>query len=417
VLRNVRRFFIAEHSHEYPFCSQLAAGWDKPWVLYIAALFHDIAKGRGGDHSDLGAKDVRVFCRQHGIARDDAELVAFLVREHLSMSQIAQKADLSDPAVIGAFAQRVGNERRLTALYLLTVADIRGTSPKVWNAWKARLLEDLYRYTLRALGGRAPDPDAVVESRKRDALTLVALHALPHQAHKALWDQLDVSYFMRHDASDIAWHTRQISRELARAPDQPFEGTIVRARISPDSEGLQVLVYARDQNDLFVRICGYFDQAGFSILDAKVHTTRDGHALDTFQVVAPTMADHYRELIGMVESGLAQAIEHPGDLPPPSRGRLSRRVKSFPVIPRVDLRPDEKAQRWLLTVSASDRTGLLYSIARVLARHGINLQLAKVTTLGERVEDTFLIAGVQLQHNRTQIEIETELLDVLKSEV
>jgi [protein-PII] uridylyltransferase len=415
VLRNVRRFFIAEHSHEYPFCSQLAAGWDKPWVLYIAALFHDIAKGRGGDHSDLGAKEVRVFCRQHAIPKDDAELVAFLVQEHLSMSQIAQKADLSDPEVIGNFARRVGTERRLTALYLLTVADIRGTSPKVWNAWKARLLEDLYRYTLRALGGRAPDPDAVIEARKRDALTLLALHALPYMAHKALWDQLDVSYFMRHDASDIAWHTRQVSRELARAPDQPFTHTIVRARISPDGEGLQVLVYAQDQNDLFVRICGYFDQAGFSILDAKVHTTRDGHALDTFQVVAPTLSDHYRELISMVESGLCLAIEARGELPAPSRGRLSRRVKSFPVIPRVDLRPDEKAQRWLLSVSASDRTGLLYCIARVLARHGISLQLAKITTLGERVEDTFLISGLHLQHNRTQIEIETELLDVLKS--
>jgi [protein-PII] uridylyltransferase len=330
------------------------------------------------------------------------------------MSRMAQKEDLSDPDVISAFAQRVGNERYLTALYLLTVADIRGTSPKVWNAWKARLLEDLYRYTLRALGGRAADPDAVVEARKRDALTLVALHALPHQAHKALWDQLDVSYFMRHDASDIAWHTRQISRELARHEGQPFEGTIVRSRISPEGEGLQVLVYARDQDDLFVRICGYFDKSGFSILDAKVHTTRDGHALDTFQVIAPTLSEHYRELIGMVESGLREAIDQRGELPPPSRGRLSRRVKSFPVIPRVELRPDEKAQRWLLSVSASDRTGLLYSIARVLARHGISLQLAKISTLGERVEDTFLVSGPQLQHNKTQIEIETELLEVLE---
>ena len=417
VLRNVRRFFIPEHSHEYPFCSQLAAGWDKPWIFYVAALFHDIAKGRGGDHSELGAQDVRTFCRQHQIAREDAGLIEFLVGEHLTMSRIAQKEDLSDPAVIRAFAERVGTERRLTALYLLTVADIRGTSPKVWNAWKARLLEDLYRYTLRALGGRAPDPDAVIEARKREALTQLALHALPHQAHKALWDQLDVSYFMRHDAGDIAWHTRMLSRELARAADSGGPArAIVKARISPAGEGLQVLVYARDQADLFVRICGYFDHAGFSILDAKVHTTLDGHALDTFQVVAPTLAEHYRELIAMVESRLAETVDGDGPLPPPSRGRLSRRVKSFPIIPRVDLRPDEKGQRWLLNVSASDRTGLLYSIARVLARHGISLQLAKVTTLGERVEDTFLVSGTQLQHNRTQIEIETELLEVLEGQ-
>jgi len=407
VLRNVRRFFIAEHAHEYPFCSQLAAGWDKPWVLYVAALFHDIAKGRGGDHSELGARDVRHFCRQHGIGREDTALIAFLVGEHLTMSRIAQKEDLSDPDVIGAFARRVGNERYLTALYLLTVADIRGTSPKVWNAWKGKLLEDLYRYTLRTLGGRAPDPDAEIEARKREALIMLALHALPHEAHKALWNTLDVGYFMRHEAGDIAWHTRHLSRFVGQAK------AIVRARLSPVGEGLQVMVYTPDQPDLFARICGYFDQAGFSILDAKVHTANNGYALDTFQVVTAFLPEHYRELISMVETDLDRTIEEPGPLPAPSRGRVSRRVKSFPIAPRVDLRPDEKAQRWLLSISASDRVGLLYSVARVLARHKLNLQLAKVTTLGERVEDTFLIDGPELQQNKAQIAIETELLEAL----
>ena len=432
VLRNVRRFFIADHSHEYPFCSQLAAGWDKPWILYIAALFHDIAKGRGGDHSELGAADARTFCRQHGVAREDSQLIEFLVANHLAMSQIAQKMDLSDPDVIAAFAQRVGNERYLTALYLLTVADIRGTSPKVWNNWKGKLLEDLYRYTLSALGGRAPDPGAVVEARKREALTGLALHAVPHQAHKSLWDRLDVSYFIRHQADEIAWHTRVLTRALAQhaarsraakttpaAPDatlatQPPERAIVRARLSPDADGLQVLVYAPDQADLFARICGYFDESDFSILDARIHTTRDGHAMDTFQVVAPTLSDHYRALTDLVENELARVIDQRGPLPPPSQGRQSRRVKSFPVTPRVDLRPDDKAQRWLLSVSASDRAGLLYSIARVLAEHGASVELAKVITLGERVEDTFLISGPQLQVNKRQIEIETELLKVLE---
>ncbi len=411
VLRNVRRFFMAEHSHEYPMCSQLAAGWDKPWILYIAALFHDIAKGRGGDHSELGCKDVRVFCRQHGIALEDSRLIEFLVGEHLSMSRVAQKEDLSNPEVIAAFAQRVGNERYLTALYLLTVADIRGTSPKVWNGWKGKLLEDLYRYTLRVLGGRAPDPGAEVEARKREALTLLALHAEPFQAHKALWESLDVSYFMRHDAFDIAWHARQLSRHVGKAKPT----TIVRARRSSAGEGMQVLVYTPDATDLFARICGYFDQAAFSILDAKVHTARNGYALDTFQVASPDLLEHYRELASMVEADLARTIENPGPLPAPGKGRVSRRVKSFPIAPRVDLRPDEKAQRWLLTVSASDRTGLLYLIARVLARHRINLQLAKVTTLGERVEDTFLIDGPELQQNKAQIAIETELLEALKA--
>ncbi|WP_431096348.1 [protein-PII] uridylyltransferase [Polaromonas aquatica] len=409
VLRNVRRFFMAEHSHEYPMCSQLAAGWDKPWILYIAALFHDIAKGRGGDHSELGCREVHIFCRQHGIAAEDTKLIEFLVGEHLSMSRIAQKEDLSDPQVIAAFAKRVGNERYLTALYLLTVADIRGTSPKVWNAWKGKLLEDLYRYTLRVLGGRAPDADAEVEARKREALTTLALHAEPFEAHKALWDTLDVSYFMRHEASDIAWHARQLSRHVGKAK------AIVRARRSSAGEGMQVLVYTPDAPDLFARICGYFDEAGFSILDAKIHTAKNGYALDTFQVVSPTLADHYRELAAMVEADLDRTIENPGPLPPPSKGRVSRRVKSFPIAPRVDLRPDEKAQRWLLSVSASDRAGLLYRIARVLARHRINLQLAKVSTLGERVEDTFLIDGPELQHNKAQIAIETELLEALNT--
>jgi len=413
VLRNVRRFFMAEHAHEYPFCSQLAAGWDKPWLLFVAALFHDIAKGRGGDHSELGAKEVKRFCRDHGIAREDEQLIQFLVAEHLAMSRVAQKADLSDPAVISAFAQRVGNERYLTALYLLTVADIRGTSPKVWNAWKGKLLEDLYRYTLRVLGGRAPDADAEVEARKREALVQLALHAMPFESHKKLWNTLDVGYFMRHDAGDIAWHTRQLSRIIEHRKPEDATRAIVRARISPVGEGMQVLVYTPDQPDLFARICGYFDQAGFSILDAKVHTASDGRALDTFQVVTAALPEHYRELISMVETNLARTIDQAGPLPSPSRGRVSRRVKSFPIAPRIDLRPDDKAQRWLLSISASDRVGLLYSVARVLAKHKINLRLAKVTTLGERVEDTFLIDGPELQQNWAQIEIETELLQAL----
>jgi [protein-PII] uridylyltransferase len=414
VLRNVRRFFMAEHAHEYPFCSQLAAGWDKPWILYTAALFHDIAKGRGGDHSKLGQAEVKTFARQHQLSKDDAQLIEFLVGEHLTMSHVAQKEDLGDPEVITRFARRVGTERQLTALYLLTVADIRGTSPKVWNAWKGKLLEDLYKSTLRALGGRAPDANAEIEARKRDALVELARHAEPYEGHKALWDTLDVGYFMRHDASDIAWHARQLSRHVA-IPTPQGPRTIVRARLSPVGEGLQVLVYTPDQQDLFARICGHFDQAGFSILDAKIHTTRTGWALDTFQIVTTMLPEHYRELITMVESGLTRTIDNQGPLPAPSRGRLSRRVKSFPMSPRVTLKPDDKAQNWLLSISASDRNGLLYSIATVLAKHGIDLQLAKISTLGERVEDTFLISGPALQQNKAQIEIETELLQALQA--
>jgi [protein-PII] uridylyltransferase len=415
VMRNARRFFMAEHAHEFPFCSQLAAGWDKPWILYAAALFHDIAKGRGGDHSQLGRAEVRKFCRDHAVAKEDAQLIEFLVAEHLTMSHIAQKQDLSDGKVIIDFAKRVGNERNLTALYLLTVADIRGTSPKVWNAWKGKLLEDLFRYTMRTLGGRAPDAGSEVESRKREALTMLALYALPFEAHKDLWDTLDVGYFMRHDATDIAWHTRQLSRQLmlTKNKGESMEVT-VRARLSPAGEGLQVMVYSPDQADLFARICGYFDQTGFNILDAKVHTATNGYALDTFQIVTQFTKEHYRDLINLVETGLTQTITLSKPLPIPSKGRISRRVKSFPITPRVSLQPDERGQKWLLSISASDRVGLLYNVASVLAHHKVNLFLAKISTLGERVEDTFLVDGAALQQNKKQLEIETELLEVLQ---
>ncbi|MCE2691953.1 MAG: [protein-PII] uridylyltransferase [Rubrivivax sp.] len=411
VLRNVRRFFIPEHAHEYPFCSQLAAQWEQPWVLYVAALFHDVAKGRGGDHSVLGGQEVRRFCRAHRVARADMELIEFLVLHHLTMSRVAQKEDLSDPEVISRFARLVGSETRLTALYLLTVADIRGTSPRVWNAWKGKLLEDLYRATLRALGGARPHLEAEIEHRKQEALQILALHSALPGTEQPLWKTLDVSYFARHDAAEIAWHARSLWRHL----DTPVP--VVQARPSSVGEGLQVFVFAPDRADLFARICGYFDSAGFSIQDARVHTTRKGYALDTFQVVSTalegaTLSD-YRSLISLVETQAMLALASQGPLPEPARSRVSRRVKSFPVVPRVSLRPDERAQRWLLSVSATDRAGLLYAIARILARHRVNLQLAKVSTLGERVEDTFLVDGPELQQTRAQLLIESELLDAV----
>jgi [protein-PII] uridylyltransferase len=411
VVRNVRRYFIPEHAHEYPFCTQLAAEWDKPWLLYVAALFHDVAKGRGGDHSELGVAEVHRFCKDHGIIGEDAKLIEFLVGEHLTMSRVAQKEDLSDPDVIQAFAKRVGNERTLTALYLLTVADIRGTSPKVWNAWKGKLLEDLYKFTLRALGGARSHMDAEIEARKQQARHTLALYYLPLGVEAPLWKTLDMGYFARHDAPDIAWHTRMLWRHVQT--DKP----IVAARLSPVGEGLQVLVYSPDLPDLFARICGYFDRAGFNIQDARIHTSASGYAVDTFQILAADSMQfegvHYRDLIALVETQLAQALQSDAPLHEPGRSRLSRRVKSFPVKPRVSMRPDERAQRWLLSVSASDRSGLLYVIARTLARHHVNVQLAKVSTLGERVEDTFLVTGDTLRQDKLQLALETELLEAL----
>ncbi len=408
VVRNVRRFTMSEHAHEYPFCSQLMADFAQPWLLYIAALFHDIAKGRGGDHSKLGMKDARKFCKDHGLSTEDTELIVFLVEQHLTMSQVAQKQDLSDPDVISGFARLVKDERHLTALYLLTVADIRGTSPKVWNAWKGKLLEDLYRMTLRVLGGEAHSTARELKNRQQEALKSLRLYGLPDSAHEKLWQQLDVVYFLRHDASDIAWQTRALHDKT----ESPVP--VVKCRLAPIGEGLQVTVYVKDQPDLFAQICGYFDRKNFSILDAKIHTTRHGYALDTFLVTEPAFANSYRDIINLIEHELTRLLRSHEPLQPPIKARLSRLSRTFPATPTVDLRPDDRGQYYLLTVSANDRTGLLYSIANILARYKINLHTAKIMTLGERVEDVFLIDGPMLAHARSQIQLETDLLDALR---
>ena len=404
VLRNIRRFAVAEHAHEYPFCSQLIANFERPWVLYVAALFHDIAKGRGGDHSKLGMADARRFCREHGIDAQDTALIVWLVEHHLTMSHVAQKQDTTDPEVIKRFADLVRDERRLTALYLLTVADIRGTSPKVWNAWKGKLLEDLYRVTLNVLGGAQPDTHSDLRARKEAALAQLRLQTVPEGAHHALWDKLDVGYFLRHDAADIAWQTRVLYKHVeADAP-------IVRARPSPIGDGLQVLVYVKDRPDLFAGICAYFERGGLSVLDARVSTTRHGYALDNFLVVSTEGDIHYRDIANLVEQQLATRLASSDLLPEPSKGRLSRLSRTFPITPRVDLRADERGQYYILSISANDRLGLLYGIARVLAEHRIGVHAARINTLGERVEDVFLLDGNGLADSRKQIQLETELL-------
>ncbi|MFO0144321.1 MAG: [protein-PII] uridylyltransferase [Betaproteobacteria bacterium] len=407
VVRNLRRFMLAQFAHEYPMCSQLMANFDRPWLLVIAALYHDIAKGRGGDHSELGSKDARAFCRAHDVGRDDTELVCFLVEHHLTMSQIAQKQDIADPAVVSRFAKLVSSERRLVALYLLTVADIRGTSPKVWNAWKARLLEDLFRQTRRLLGGEAVPATAELEGRKREALRVLGLYGVSEKAHEPLWTELDVVYFLRHSAKDIAWHTRTLLAHVHAA--QP----IVRSRLSAAGEGVEVLIYCRDQKDLFARVCGYFDSRGLSILDAKIHTTRHDYALDTFLVTDQGRSTHFRDLLARIEKELTQWIAEAAPLPEPVKGRLSRQSRHFPISPMVHLQPDERGQAYLLSLTATDRIGLLYGITRVLARHGVNIHTAKINTLGERVEDVFLIDGPVLETPRGQLQLEQDLLEAV----
>jgi [protein-PII] uridylyltransferase len=407
VIRNLRRFTMPELAHEFPLCSELMSGFERRWLLYVAALYHDIAKGRGGDHSELGAADVRNFARSHGLSAEDADLVAFLVEHHLAMSSVAQKQDMHDPQVVRAFAERVGSERRLVALYLLTVADVRGTSPKVWNGWKAKLLEDLFRATRRALTGEPLERDAALAEKQAEAQRLLRLYALSDTVHERLWAQLDTAYFLRHDAQEIAWQTRTLHYRV----DTPQP--VVKARLAPFGEGLQVMIYTPDREGLFARICGYFERAGFNIAEAKVHTTRHRYALDTFVLMGEGRNAHYQDRIAMIEVELAQELESDAPLGAPRGGRLSRRVRHFPISPAVDIRPDERGAFHVLSIVAADRPGLLYGVARILARYRINLQTARINTLGDRAEDVFLIGSERLTDSKTILQLEQDLLQEL----
>ena len=407
VVRNLRRFTMPELAHEFPLASQLISGFEHQWLLYVAALYHDIAKGRGGDHSVLGATDARRFGRNHGLAAQDVDLVTFLVTNHLTMSAVAQKQDISDPDVIKSFAATVGSERRLVALYLLTVADVRGTSPKVWNAWKAKLLEDLFRAARHLLTGGVLKLDSAVADTQAEAMRLLRLYALSDSIKDRFWSQLDTAYFLRHDAQDIAWQTRNLHYRV------DTDKAVVRARLSRFGEGLQVMIYTPDRKELFARICGYFERANFNIVEAKIHTTRHGYALDTFLIMGRGKAAHYRDMISLIETELAQELRSELPLGPPARGRISRRVRHFPVTPSVDIRPDERGTLYVLSVVASDRPGLLYGIARVLSRYDINLRTAKINTLGDRVEDVFLVSAESLSNQRVVLMLEQDLLEEL----
>ena len=408
VLRNLRRFMMPEFAHEFPLCSQLMSGFERPWLLYVAALYHDIAKGRGGDHSTLGTADAQRFCRRHGFSREDTALVSFLVEHHLTMSSVAQKRDADDPAVAQAFADKVGDERRLVALYLLTVADIRGTSPKVWNGWKAKLLEDLFRVTRRILAGEAPAQDTAVPEKQAEAARLLRLYALSDAVKNRFWSSLDTAYFLRHDAQEIAWQTRNLHYRVDTTVP------VVRARLAPFGEGLQVMIYTPDRQALFARICGYFERSGFNIVEAKIHTTRTGYALDTFMVMGKGSGAHYRDLMALIESELSAELQSQSPLPPPRSGRVSRRVRHFPIPPAVDVRPDERGAYHSLNIVASDRPWLLYRVARRLSSYQLNLHSAKINTLGDRAEDVFLVSGATLADSKSVLKLEQELLEELQ---
>jgi [protein-PII] uridylyltransferase len=407
VLRNLRRLTVPDFAHEYPMQHRLMTEYPRQDLVLLAALFHDIAKGRGGDHSALGALDAHRFCRRLGLDRADSDMVAWLVAQHLILSSTAQKQDLSDPDVIAGFAARCGDVDRLTALYLLTVADIRGTSPKVWNAWKDKLTRELYLASRRVLEGGESRPDSL-EERKEAARAQLRLYGFSPGAEERFWKQLDDLYFLRQDARDIAWQTRRLLPVLGRV------ARIVRARLAPVGEGIEVLVHAPDEEALFARICAFFAKLGYSILAARVHTTRDGNALDTFYAIDPEHPQvAYRDILNYVEHELAAELERHEPLGPVPSGRIARQLRAFPLEPEINMVASENGKDYLLGITAGDRPGLLANIARILHTHGANLITARINTLGNRAEDVFVIEGESLRQNAVRLALERDLAQAL----
>jgi len=404
VLRNLRRLAIPEFAHELPFAHRVMLDFDRPDLLYLAALFHDIAKGRGGDHSALGVADARRFCRAHGLSDADTEFVAWLVREHLSLSSVAQKQDLADPDVITAFAQRCGDLRRLTGLYLLTVSDIRGTNPHIWNSWKAKLIQDLYRFSRRRLEGEEPHPD-LVELRKEEARAMLQLYGFSPGYENRLWNKLDELYFLSNEAQEIAWQTRRLLPILGR------EEIIVKARLAPIGEGVEVLVYMPHESSLFARICGFFTGMRYSVLQARVYTTQDNHALDTFLVMDESSRIPYRDILNYIEFELIAHLKRNLPLKDIPHGRLPRQLRAFPLRPKVNMTASiSEEHTWLLSITAGDRSGLLYDIARILSAHEVSVLSARISTMGQRAEDVFVIKGDSLAQLETRLRVEQELL-------
>ena len=414
VIRNMRRLVLPRFEKEFPFCHELARDFARPEILYLGALFHDIGKGRGGDHSELGKKDAKAFCKKVGLSKADGDFVAWLVESHLQMSAVAQKQDLSDIEVIAQFAAKVKNERRLTALYLLTVADIRGTSPHVWNSWKAKLLEDLFRATRRLLRGDAVPNEIWIATKKEEALKEfkpALKDGRPRAASPALWAHTNISYFQRFDAAEIAWQ----ANELEADPSPERAVVHVRAyEILGIDGGFSVMVMTRDQPGLFARITGFFERLTFDVATAKIYTTQHGYALDMFQVMPKRgKAESSAEAAATIEKQLARCLDEQTPISVGNAGRISRQVKHFPISPVITLQPSRHKPFYDLSVTCADRPGLLSTIARVLLAHDVNLQDARISTLGQRVEDVFVIENAKL----SEAEFASELITRVEAEL
>lgn len=406
VVRNLRRMSMEIHNHELPFLSGLMISFKQKHILYLAALFHDIAKGRGGDHAKLGAEDAKDFAQTHFLNEEETDLLCWLVRAHLLMSQTAQKEDIQDKKIIERFAKEVKTPARLVALYLLTCADMRATNPKIWNSWKASLLNNLYQLTLDYLN---QDNTCNFQTDKDSIVQLLIEQGFSRQEQKKIWAALGEAYIIRHQKNDIIWHVQN----LIGKENEPQ----VYARVLPNSQTLQIMVYTFDQSGVFAKICQFITQSQLNIVDAKIYTTEHNFVLDTFIV---QNIDLSSEALHSLSLSLPKALYHhmeccQYDATKTGRIKTSRRLKSFPIEPQITLLPQERAHFYSLEIIAGDYSGILEQVGQVLNQFNIRLYHAKIMTLGDRIEDSFLIASSELEDARFQLKFKESLFNVLKS--
>ena len=400
VMRNLRRFTMPEFAHEYPFCTRLIDRLRAPWLLYIAALFHDIAKGRGGDHSKLGMRRCAPLlprARHRRRGRRTGRLPGRAPPDHVARgAEAGSGRSRGDPRLRRASSS---TERRLTALYLLTVADIRGTSPKVWNAWKGKLLEDLFRATRALLRGDAPPQLAGVQRAPGRSAPPAAPARPARRTSSTRSGSSSTPSTSCATTPTKSPGTRARSTTGRTAPEP-----VVKARLNPFGDGLQVMVYVADQPELFARICGFFARLGYSH-----RRSQDPHHAARLRArqLRPARSGRatlpYRDMIGLIEHDLAEQLQGAAAAGAAAAGRLSRQVQHFPAHAGSRHPRRRGASIYILSVTAADRPGLLYAIARVLGEHGIDVATAKIATLGERVEDTFLISGAELGKTATLV--------------
>jgi len=388
VLRNLRRLEVPEHAGELPFCSSLMQSLFKKHRLYLAALFHDVAKGRGGDHSALGELDAYRFCKLHDLSEYDAHLVAWLVRKHLLMSWVAQRQDISDPQVIDRFANEVGDQDHLDNLYLLTVADIRGTGPQVWNEWKGKLLMDLYNETTRALRRGTGSPiqlDEKMADLKQEALAAMHADARTIAAAQKFWQLLDSDYFVRNTPESIAWHATALLN--AKAAELP----LVDARADPSSGTLRVFICSADSDRLLADVTAGFDRLNMNIVDARVHRLQSNLLMLMFVVLLGPGYTHGAAAQEKRLSRIRAQILNPEPARDPGQVKLPRTLKHFPIATTVRFTDLPSGGSTVMEVVAQDRPGLLYQVANALLSSKIRLVTAKVGTFGARAEDIFYI--------------------------